>query len=164
MINNCDMIYSFVHLARTILNVRLLLIVDFFVHLCPLNIIDTPTRNGKAREHKARVWVNTILGVASSTNYYFTRRSYTSSARILFYRDIIVELECHGVTPPPLARFVSRNECRRLLDISPSKKISLTLETEDSLFHFCLAAKKKKRLLYRLTVKCTIYIDLYRCF
>lgn len=108
MINNCDMIYSFVHLACTILNVRHLLIVDFFVHLCPLNIIDTPTRNGKAREHKARVWVNTILGVASSTNYYFTRRSYTSSARILFYRDIIVELECHGVTPPRSFRFAER--------------------------------------------------------
>lgn len=48
--------------------------------------------------------------------------------------------------PLPLARFVSRNECRRLLDISPSKKISLTLETEDSLFHFCLAAKKKETI------------------
>lgn len=60
------------------------------------------------RAHKARVWVNTILGVASSTNYYFTRRSYTSSARILFYRDIIVELECHGVTPPRSFRFAER--------------------------------------------------------
>lgn len=75
--------------------------------------------------------MNTILGVASSPNYYFTRRSYTRwyecrvavgpYSRILFYRDIIVESECHGVTRHSrecLVRLVSfRGECR-LLDIS----------------------------------------------
>lgn len=116
------------------------------IALCPslwnMYIIDMYTYvkcQSKSIRRRAWVWVNTILGVASSPNYYFTRRSYTRwyeswvavgpyswhrvSPGILFYRDIIVELECHGVTwhnRECLVRLVSfRGECR-LLDISSS--------------------------------------------
>ena len=59
-------------------------------HACPcvalrpsawnMYIIDTYTYvkcQSKSIRRRARVRVNTILGVASSPNYYFTRRSYT---------------------------------------------------------------------------------------
>lgn len=115
----------------------------------------------RAREHE-----NTILGVASSPNYYFTRRSCTSrplySVRILFYRDIIVELECHGVTapspPPSLVSFRGTN-------VSPTFRYfaieEILLEDSRGIIFLCSILDE---FFYRLTIKCTIYIDLYRCF
>lgn len=109
----------------------------------------------------ARVWANTMLGVASSRTIISPGgviqggTSLESLSVTLFYRDIIVESECHVVTWPTIRLVSFRRAIRRLLDISSccysNKNMNwdcfFDIEKKRSIYMYILwiLGKKKKR-------------------